>query len=158
MIEFIRKFALKHGLTLWELRRERRIAAEMEIELMTSPGVAGGGSRLLAVGRTTDLSAGGVGVVIDSISDLHSYLALGAAPVALRIALENRILMMEVEPRLYDRLEGTPCRFAVGLMITKMSDEVGEEYAALLKTLERKGKKIGSVLLTQRAPSLPIAD
>ena len=157
MIEFFRSFAQRHGLTLWAPRRERRLTAEMEVALMKSPGAGGAGPCVLAYGRTTDLSAGGVGVVIDSLSGLHSYRAVGDAPEVLRITGEKCALMMEVEPRSYNKLEGTPCRFAVGLRITNMSGGVREEYTSHLKALELKGRKIGGPLLTQHAPSLPLA-
>jgi hypothetical protein len=115
---------------------------------------------VLAYGRTTDLSANGAGVVVNSIVKVHSYLAVGASPVMLRITLKHRAILMEVEPRRYDRLdgEGAALRYAVGLRITKISDDDRAEYVALLKTFERKGSELKDTAERRPVSSLQLTD
>jgi hypothetical protein len=161
MSEVVRKLAQHVRFSLWVLRRERRFPVEAEAALMASHGVKDGSPpNVLAYGRTTDLSAHGAGLVINSISKVHSYLAIGAGPVTLRVTLKHRAVLMEVEPKRYDRLDGEEhaFRFAVGLRITKISDEDEADYLAFLKTFERKGSEARDGAAHRPVSSLPLTE
>jgi len=111
-----------------ERRRMRRLRAKCEVELVANLSildteVEGTDSPLIFLGRTHDLSAGGLGMVFPSTT-IDERFCSGANRLSLSLFVPDGVINMEVSPVRCERLNGPylPEGYLLGTKITNVAD------------------------------------
>ncbi len=122
-----------------ERRKLRRLKARCEVELMASLSlldndVQNSEPSLLLLGRTHDLSAGGLGMVLPSTT-IDERFCSGTNRLNLSLHLPGGVIGLEVSPVRCERLSGTFVGqgYLLGTRITKVDDKV--QFDQYLDTL-----------------------
>jgi PilZ domain len=124
-----------------ERRKLRRLKARCEVELMASLSlldndVQNSEPSLLLLGRTHDLSAGGLGMVLPSTT-IDERFCSGANRLNLSLHLPGGVISLEVSPVRCERLSGTFVGqgYLLGTRITNVGDR--DQFDQYLKNLSR---------------------
>jgi hypothetical protein len=122
-----------------ERRKLRRLKARCEVELMASLSlldndVQNSEPSLLLLGRTHDLSAGGLGMVLPSTT-IDERFCSGTNRLSLSLHLPAGVIRLEVSPVRCERLSGPYIGqgYLLGTRITKVNDR--DQFDQYLDTL-----------------------
>lgn len=128
-----------------ERRRMRRLRTKCEVELVANLSfldaeVDGADSPLIFLGRTHDLSAGGMAMVLPSTT-IDERFCSGANRLKLSLFVPDGVIDMEVSPVRCERLNGPYFGqgYLLGTKITKVRDEA--EFERFLETLSGAKRK-----------------
>lgn len=122
-----------------ERRRMRRLRAKCEVELVANlsfldADVHGSDSSLIFLGRTHDLSAGGMAMVLPSTT-IDERFCSGSNRLNLSLHLPDGVIDMEVSPVRCERLDGPYFGqgYLLGTRITNVKDRA--QFDRYLDTL-----------------------
>jgi hypothetical protein len=128
-----------------ERRRMRRLRAKCEVELVANLSfldaeVDGAGSTLVFLGRTHDLSAGGLGMLLPSTT-IDERFCSGANRLKLSLFVPDGVIDMEVSPVRCERLNGPYFGqgYLLGTRITNVKDRA--QFDHYLETLSGSKRK-----------------
>jgi PilZ domain len=135
-----------------ERRKLRRLKARCEVELMASLSlldndVQNSEPSLLLLGRTHDLSAGGLGMVLPSTT-IDERFCSGTNRLNLSLHLPGGVISLEVSPVRCERLNGTFVGqgYLLGTRITNVDDK--DQFDQYLENLSRPTRKQAAHLST----------
>jgi hypothetical protein len=128
-----------------ERRRLRRLKVRCEVELVAGlslldSDVQNSDSSLVFLGRTHDLSAGGLGMVLPS-TIIDERFCTGTNRLNLSLHVPGGVIEMEVSPVRCERLSGTYAGqgYLLGTRITNVDDRAQfERYLESLSATKRK--------------------
>jgi len=130
-----------------ERRGVRRLKAKCEVELMASLSlldndVQSSDSPLVFLGRTHDLSAAGLAMVLPSTIIDERFCSDGANRLILSLFLPNGVIGMEVSPVRCERLDSPFLGngYLLGTKITKIDDRA--QFNRYLETLSGKSYRL----------------
>ena len=122
-----------------ERRRLRRLRAKCEVELVADLSfldndVQGSDSSLIFLGRTHDVSAGGMAMVLPSTT-IDERFCSGSNRLSLSLHVPNGVIGLEVSPVRCERLNGPYFGqgYLLGTRITKVKDRA--QFDRYLDTL-----------------------
>ena len=129
-----------------ERRRMRRLKAKCEVELVANlsfldTDVQGADSSLIFLGRTHDLSAGGLGMVLPSTT-IDERFCSGANRLNLSLFAPDGVIDMEVSPVRCERLNGPYFGqgYLLGTKITNVVDRA--RFERYIETLSGTNHKL----------------
>lgn len=129
-----------------ERRRMRRLRAKCEVELVAGLSfldteVQGGDSSLVFLGRTHDLSAGGLAMVLPSTT-IDERFCSGGNRLSLSLFVPDGVIDMEVSPVRCERLTGpySGQGYLLGTRITNVADRA--KFERYLETVSGRNHKL----------------
>ena len=129
-----------------ERRRMRRLRAKCEVELVANlsfldTDVPGGDSSLVFLGRTHDLSAGGLAMVLPSTT-IDERFCSGGNRLNLSLFVPDGVIGMEVSPVRCERLNGPYFGqgYLLGTRITNIADRA--KFERYLETVSGRNHKL----------------
>ena len=126
---------------------ERRYAPRVRVRLQFSISIQGANSQrqLQFNGNTLDISANGVGLLLQSIRIDTYYLIKDGRPLSLVLELPSGPVRMVVTPVRYEKLGDSESKGAhlIGATITSMSETDRQRYLAFI--LRRLGTKTATI-------------
>lgn len=128
-----------------ERRRMRRLRAKCEVELVANlslldADVESADSSLIFLGRTHDLSAGGMAMVLPS-TPIDERFCSGANRLKLSLFVPEGVIDMEVSPVRCERLNGPYFGqgYLLGTRITNIADQ--DQFERYLESLSGVNRK-----------------
>jgi hypothetical protein len=156
MSELARKFVRAACSSLGRFHRQPRYAVSVEAALSPAQTPAKACKTAASSGHTNDLSASGIGLVVDTIHDGRRYHAVGEGPFRLTLYIDPRPVSMLVDVRRYERLEAPgQGGFLLGLQIGSMCEADRAAYGDFLERCRQAG---GSTARNRLARSLRLPD
>jgi c-di-GMP-binding flagellar brake protein YcgR len=131
---------------LRQLVGNRRSAARYDAQLHCSvsvlsrkAGANGAGRTPVLEGRTRDVSASGLGLVMPAIRIGEQYLTGEGRTLLIQLELPDGMIQMQAVAVRYERLEQDEARlgYFIGARITEMSDENRARFDAYLQSFKR---------------------
>jgi PilZ domain len=137
--------SLDHLASSIERRRMRRLRAKCEVELVADLSlldseVRNSDSSLVFLGRTHDLSAGGIGMVLPS-TIIDERFCTGTNRLNLSLHIPGGVIALEVSPVRCERLIGAYASqgYLLGTKITNVDDRAQfEQYLESIAGAKRK--------------------
>ena len=134
MSELVRSVVSKFSRFIVDRRGEPRVSVRLpfSISIQGTNGNGNGGRERLLEGHTRDISASGLGLIVNTVRIDSYYIFVDGRPRKLVLRLPNGPVNMLVLPVRSERLGDTGAGYIIGAKITAIGEEDRQRYLEYL--------------------------
>jgi hypothetical protein len=141
MSELVRSVVSKFSRFIVDRRGEPRVSVRLPFSISIQGTNGNGGRERLLDGYTRDVSASGLGLIVQTVRIDSYYIFVDGCPRKLVLQLPSGPVTMSVLPVRSERLGDTGAGYIIGAQITAIDEEDRQRYSEYLLSELKPGRK-----------------